>query len=74
MEMKDIVFDYFNIISKEYEMGYEKYKNDDTYKQEVNDIKKQVDEEYAEKRFDLPASLTKEKTQEIVQKKQGYVN
>ena len=43
-DIKDIVFDYFNIISKEYEMGYEKFKYEETYKNAVNDIKKQVDE------------------------------
>ncbi len=45
-EIKEIVFDYFNIISKEYEMGYEKHKFDEEYKTSINEIKKQVDEEY----------------------------
>lgn len=31
IEVKDIVFDYFNIITKEYEMGYEKWKSDVDY-------------------------------------------
>jgi hypothetical protein len=30
-EIKDIVFDYFNIIIKEYEMSYERVKNDEDY-------------------------------------------
>lgn len=39
LEIKEIVFDYFNIISKEYEMSYEKYKQDEEYKKALNDIK-----------------------------------
>lgn len=31
IEIKDIVFDYFNIITKEYEISYDKYKNDDDF-------------------------------------------
>lgn len=31
MDMKDIVFDYFNIITKEYEIAYEKWKSDADY-------------------------------------------
>lgn len=43
-------------------MAYEKYKLDEDYKQKIEDIKKQVDDEYIDKKFDtLPASLTKEK-------------
>ena len=30
-EIKDIVFDYFNIITKEYELSYEKWRNDKDY-------------------------------------------
>ena len=39
MEIKDIVFDYFNIITKEYEMSYEKWRDDETYQQEIKDTK-----------------------------------
>lgn len=39
MEMKDIVFDYFNIITKEYELAYEKWKEDPTYVEEITKIK-----------------------------------
>jgi len=31
IEVKDIIFDYFNIISKQYEMSYEKWKDDEDY-------------------------------------------
>jgi hypothetical protein len=31
IEIKDIVFDYFNIITKEYEMSYEKWRKSDAY-------------------------------------------
>lgn len=31
IEIKDIVFDYFNIITKEYEMSYEKWRSDEDY-------------------------------------------
>lgn len=30
-EIKDIIFDYFNLISKEYEMSYEKCRSDEVY-------------------------------------------
>ena len=42
-DIKEIVFDYFNLISKEYEMSYEKWRNDKTYLEEIESIKKQVD-------------------------------
>lgn len=32
IEVKDIIFDYFNIITKEYEMSYEKWRADEDYK------------------------------------------
>jgi len=35
MEMKDLVFDYFNIITKEYEIAYEKWKSDSEYAEAV---------------------------------------
>ena len=31
IEMKEVVFDYFNIITKEYELAYEKWKEDQEY-------------------------------------------
>ena len=39
VEIKDLVFDYFNIITKEYEMTYEKYKSDKEYKDKLEEIK-----------------------------------
>jgi len=68
--MKDIVFDYFNIITKEYEIAYEKWKNDPVYSEAVSKIKDEVDIEFVAKKFeDLPPGLTREKTQIIIDKK-----
>ena len=39
-EIKDIVFDYYNIITKEYEIAFEKYKADEEYKKQSEEIKK----------------------------------
>ncbi len=39
MEMKDIVFDYFNIITKEYELAFEKWKDDPQYVDAITKIK-----------------------------------
>ena len=74
IEVKDIVFDYFNIITKEYEMSYEKWRNDDDYQKQLQDYKKQIDKEYLEKKFDVPSSLTKQKTEEIIARKGNAVN
>ena len=74
-EIKDIVFDYFNIITKEYEMAHEKYKLDEDYKNTLEEIKKQVEDEYIDKKIEtIPETLTKEKTQQLVDQKQGYMN
>lgn len=69
-DIKDIVFDYFNIISKEYELAIDKYKNDEEYKKLTQEVKSQVDEEFVDKRFEVPIHLTKEKTQELLKNKQ----
>lgn len=50
-EIKDIVFDYFNIITKEYELSYEKWKNDTTYGVEIKSIKDQIDNDYINNKF-----------------------
>ena len=74
-EIKDMIFDYFNLISKEYEMSYEKCRSDEVYQQEIAAIKSQVDKDYVEKKWDeLPASLTKDKARQIIGKKQAFVN
>jgi hypothetical protein len=73
--MRDIVFDYFNIITKEYEIANEKYRSDPEYVAAVQKIKDDVDNEFVAKKFDeLPIGLTKEKTEEIIKKKQELVN
>ena len=74
LEIKEIVFDYFNIITKEYEIAFEKWKVDDDYKNQITEIKKQIDEEYLEKKYEVPPTLTKEKAQELVDTKQSYIN
>jgi len=43
VEIREIVFDYFNIITKEYEISYEKWKDDKDYSKELEEIKKNVD-------------------------------
>lgn len=74
-EIKDIIFDYFNLISKEYEMSYEKCRSDEVYQKEIAAIKLQVDKDYVEKKWDeLPASLTMDKARQIIMKKQTFVN
>jgi hypothetical protein len=75
MEMKDIVFDYFNIITKEYELAFEKWKEDKVYVEKITQIKLDVESEYvSNKAIELPAGLTKEKTEEIIKNKQEVVN
>lgn len=61
LEIKDVVFDYFNIIAKEYEMGLEKWKDDNEYKEQINEIKKSIDAEFIERKYEVPALLTREK-------------
>jgi hypothetical protein len=75
MEMKDLVFDYFNIITKEYEIAYEKWKSDPEYAEAVQKIKDEIDVEYVAKKFEeLPPSLTLEKAKAIIEKKQEMIN
>ena len=74
VEIKDIVFDYFNIITKEYEMAYEKWREDPEYQQQISEIKVQTDLDFVEKKFEVPTSLTKDKTQDLITKKQAIVN
>jgi hypothetical protein len=38
-EIKEIVFDYFNIITKEYELSYDKCRNDQEYQDKIALIK-----------------------------------
>lgn len=75
MEMKDIVFDYFNIITKEYELAFEKWKETTEYVERITKIKLETEQEYVSNKYlELPAGLTKEKTQEIIKRKQEIVN
>lgn len=74
-EIKEFVFDYFNIITKEYELSYERWKKDSVYQDEITGIKQLVDREYVESKFaEVPKELTKEKTMAIVKEKQEVVN
>ena len=45
IEIKDIVFDYFNIITKEYEIAYDKYKDNKEYADKLKEIKEKVEED-----------------------------
>ena len=74
VEVKDIIFDYFNLITKEYEMSYEKWRTDESYQTRLKEIKEKVDLEFVEKRFEVPTTLTQSKTQEILTKKSNAVN
>ena len=75
MEMKDLVFDYFNIITKEYEIAYEKWKNGPEYAEAVQKIKDEIENEYVGKKFEeLPTALTLEKAKAIIDKKQEMIN
>ena len=48
-EIKEIVFDFFNIINKEYEISFEKWKQDESYKASIEAIKAEIEKEYGEK-------------------------
>ena len=75
IDVKEIVFDYFNIITKEYEMAYERWRSDKDYQEAIASIKEQVDSDFIDKKWDdIPQGLTKEKTRELVKKKQETVN
>lgn len=74
-EIKDIVFDYFNIITKEYELAFEKWKGSSEYTERTNKIKLETEQEYVSNKYmELPAGLTKEKTEDIIKRKQHIVN
>ena len=73
IEIKDVVFDYFNIITKEYEMSYEKWRNDDNYQSLLKKIKAIIDLEYVEGKFEVPHTLTKEKTIELIKRKDASI-
>lgn len=69
------MFDYFNLIVKDYELAYEKYRDDENYKNEIKDFREQIETEYIDKKFeDEVKKLTKEKTQELVDRKQQHIN
>jgi len=72
-EVKEMIFDYFNIIQKEFELSYEKYKEDEEYQKKNDEIKDFVDSEYIQKKVDLPPALTKEKAVSILQTKSQRV-
>lgn len=74
IDIKDIVFDYFNIITKEYEMSYEKYRNDDDYQNQLKELKSKIDKDYVEGKFDVPKNLTKQKTIELIRRKEKLVS
>jgi hypothetical protein len=55
-------------------MSYEKWRNDKVYLEEIEKIKKQVDKDFVDHKWEeLPETLTREKAQELVARKQGFV-
>ena len=40
LDIKDLAFDFFNIITKEYELAYEKWKGDRDYQEAITALKK----------------------------------
>ena len=74
LDVREIIFDYFNIIYKEYEISYEKHKKDQAYIEKIEEIKNQVDREYGEKKHTVPSSLTKKKTQDLIEEKKRSID
>lgn len=66
IEVKNIVFDYFNIIVKEYEIAYTRYNKDKDYIEEISRIQDEIDKEYVATKYVSPEELTKEKATEIL--------
>lgn len=55
-------------------MSYEKWRGDKSYQEEIEEVRKQVDRDFVEGKWEeLPEALTKEKTQELVVRKKGFV-
>lgn len=74
-EVKEIIFDYFNLIPKEYELAYEKWRNDEVYKEAIEQTKSEIDREYVDSKYDvLPEGLTRAVAENFVRRKQEVVN
>lgn len=74
IEIKDIVFDYFNIITKEYEIAYDKYKDNKEYADKLKEIKEKVEEDFVNNKFKVPNTLSSELTKSIMDKKKEFLN
>ena len=57
MEIQDLIFDYFNILTKEYELAFDKWKGDPAYIEAITKIKAEAEQEYvANKYLELPGA------------------
>jgi len=54
IEVKNMIFDYFNIISKEYELAYTKYSKDKDYIESITAIQSDVEKQMVESKFVAP--------------------
>lgn len=75
IHLQDIIFDYFNLIVKEYYMALDKWSADDDYvkqvKEEYAKIDKEVDEE--ELSVAIPEELTKAMAEQLLAEKEGLL-
>jgi len=74
LEIRDIVFDYFNIITKQYEISYEKWKADEDYKQKAKEKGDEIDKAFIKSKHKVPPQLTKEKTLNLLKRKNTKQN
>jgi hypothetical protein len=65
VEVRNIIFDYFNIIVKEYEFSYQRYCKEPDYTKQINAIQEEVDKDFVTSKYQVPEGLTKEKAEEI---------
>ena len=76
MKLQDYVFDYFNLIVKEYYLSLDKWSSDMEYvkliKDEYEKIDKQILEEEAQE--EIPEGLTKEMAESLLVEKETVLN
>ena len=53
-KLEEMMFDFFNMIKKEYIMSLEKYASDSNYLTEIKEKYKKIDEEMKEEEMSLP--------------------
>ena len=66
------MFDYFNIIVKEYMMSLDKWRGDTDYTNAIRDKFKVIDEEFKQSELDqeIPECLTKELAEQLIEEKE----